>query len=41
VALIDPGKYKIINEMLQADTKGRAQIEIMSLREQEEGDEKF
>jgi ribosome maturation protein SDO1 len=41
VALIDPGKYKVINELLQSDTKGRAQIEIMSLRETEEGDEKF
>ncbi|CAO3666279.1 unnamed protein product [Umbelopsis vinacea] len=41
VALIDPGKYKVINELLQADTKGRATIEIMSLRETEEGDEKF
>ncbi|KAI8086661.1 ribosome maturation protein SBDS-like protein [Halteromyces radiatus] len=41
IALVDPGKYRIINEILQTDTKGRGQLEIMNLREKEEGDERF
>ncbi|KAI7877182.1 Shwachman-Bodian-diamond syndrome protein [Lichtheimia hyalospora FSU 10163] len=41
IALVDPGKYRQINELLQAELKGKGQVEIMNLREKEEGDEKF
>jgi len=41
VALVDPGKYRTINDLLQSDSKGKGQLEIMNLREKEEGDEKF
>jgi ribosome maturation protein SDO1 len=39
--LIDPGKYRTINDLLQSEGKGKGQMEIMNLREKEEGDEKF
>ncbi|KAI9475810.1 MAG: SBDS protein C-terminal domain-containing protein [Benjaminiella poitrasii] len=41
IALIDPGKYRIINDLLQNEAKGKGQLELMNLREKEEGDEKF
>ncbi|KAI9310517.1 ribosome maturation protein [Dichotomocladium elegans] len=41
IALVDPGKYRVINELLQTEAKGKGQLEIMNLREKEEGDEKF
>jgi len=41
ICTIDPGQYRVITEFLQTETKGRAQIEITSLRDKEEGDEKF
>ncbi|KAG0739496.1 hypothetical protein G6F57_004201 [Rhizopus arrhizus] len=41
IALVDPGKYRTINDLLQNESKGKGQLEIMNLREKEEGDEKF
>ncbi|ORZ02161.1 putative Shwachman-Bodian-diamond syndrome protein [Syncephalastrum racemosum] len=41
IALVDPGKYREINDLLQTETKGKGQLEIMNLRETKEGDEKF
>ncbi|OZJ05274.1 Ribosome maturation protein SBDS [Bifiguratus adelaidae] len=41
VGTIDPGQYRKINELLQEETKGRAQMELLSLRDTEEGDERF
>ncbi|KAI9281822.1 SBDS protein C-terminal domain-containing protein [Sporodiniella umbellata] len=41
IALVDPGKYRKINDLLQSETKVKGQLEIMNLREKEEGDEKF
>ncbi|KAI8975579.1 SBDS protein C-terminal domain-containing protein [Mycotypha africana] len=41
IALIDPGKYRVMSDLLQKEGKGKGQIEIMNLREKEEGDEKF
>ncbi|KAI8066505.1 ribosome maturation protein [Gongronella butleri] len=41
IALVDPGKYRAINDLLQADAKGKGKLEIMNLREKEEGDEQF
>ncbi|XP_042223772.1 ribosome maturation protein SBDS-like [Homarus americanus] len=33
VALIDPGNFRVIEEMITSATKGRAKIEVMSLKE--------
>ncbi|KAG0166815.1 hypothetical protein DFQ28_006552 [Apophysomyces sp. BC1034] len=41
IALADPGQYRVINDLLTNETKGKGQLEIMNLREKEEGDEKF
>ncbi|RUS21243.1 ribosome maturation protein SBDS-like protein [Endogone sp. FLAS-F59071] len=41
ICTIDPGQFRVITELLQTETKGKAQIEITSLRDKEEGDEKF
>ncbi|CAO3580752.1 unnamed protein product [Absidia cylindrospora] len=41
IALVDPGKYRAINDIVQNDTRGKGQLEIMNLREKEEGDERF
>ncbi|CAO3609149.1 unnamed protein product [Cunninghamella blakesleeana] len=41
IALVDPGKYRSINDILQTQTKGKGQLEIMNLREKEEGDEQL
>ena len=37
--LIDPGCFRDIEELLRHDTKGKAQIEVLSLKDVEEGDE--
>ena len=39
VVLIDPGCFREIEELLRHDTKGKAQIEVLSLKDVEEGDE--
>ncbi|KAI8341510.1 ribosome maturation protein [Chlamydoabsidia padenii] len=41
IALVDPGKYRIINDIVSSDSRGKGQLEIMNLREKEEGDEQF
>ncbi|KAI9307596.1 SBDS protein C-terminal domain-containing protein [Cunninghamella echinulata] len=41
IALVDPGKYRSINDILQTQAKGKGQLEIMNLREKEEGDEQL
>ncbi|SAM03000.1 hypothetical protein [Absidia glauca] len=41
IALVDPGKYRAINDILSSDARGKGQLEIMNLREKEEGDEQF
>ncbi|KAL0083772.1 ribosome maturation protein SBDS-like protein [Phycomyces blakesleeanus] len=38
---MDPGKYRIIQDIIQNEAKGKGQLEIMNLREKEEGDEQF
>jgi ribosome maturation protein SDO1 len=38
---VDPGKYRAINDILSSDARGKGQLEIMNLREKEEGDEQF
>lgn len=41
IILIDPGCYREIDELLQAETKGKGHLEVLSLKEVEEGDEKL
>ncbi|KAI8642579.1 SBDS protein C-terminal domain-containing protein [Parasitella parasitica] len=41
IALVDPGKYRVIDDLLQKESKGKGKLEIMNFREKEEGDEKF
>ncbi|XP_052797915.1 ribosome maturation protein SBDS-like [Mya arenaria] len=39
VILIDPGAFREVEELVREGTKGRAQIEVLSLKDVEEGDE--
>jgi ribosome maturation protein SDO1 len=38
---IDPGKYREIDELMNQETKGKAQIEVLSFKETAEGEEKW
>lgn len=39
VSLIDPGCYRNLDEILQKETKGRGTLEMLSLKDVEEGEE--
>lgn len=39
VCLIDPGCYREVDEVVRAETKGRGTVEVLSLKDVEEGDE--
>lgn len=39
VCLIDPGHYRKLEEEVREGTKGRGSIEVLSLKDIEEGDE--
>lgn len=41
MCLIDPGQYRAIDEVLQRETKGRGTLELISLKDVEEGEERF
>ncbi|CAH3181840.1 unnamed protein product [Porites evermanni] len=41
VCLIDPGCYRVIDETLRAETRGRGTLEMISLKDIEEGDERL
>ena len=41
LGLIDPGQYREIDDLLKAETKGKAIIEVVSFKEVAEGDETF
>ncbi|KAJ1654710.1 hypothetical protein IWQ61_005406 [Dispira simplex] len=41
VAAIDPGQLRNITEILQIETKGRGQVDVLNLHEAQEGDTKF
>lgn len=41
MCLIDPGHFREIDESVRAETKGRGTVEIISLKDVEEGDEKL
>ncbi len=38
---IDPGCYREIDELIRTETKGKGQLEVINLKEVEEGDEKL
>lgn len=39
LATIDPGALKVLNELLEAETKGRGKVETVSFATVKEGDE--
>ncbi|GAA6235754.1 ribosome maturation protein SBDS [Lates japonicus] len=41
VCLVDPGCYREIDELIRCETKGRGSLEVLSLKDVEEGDEKL
>ncbi|CAG8464831.1 5134_t:CDS:2 [Funneliformis caledonium] len=41
ICTIDPGQFRTINELLQSNTNGKGQLELLSLNDISEGDIKF
>ncbi|KAL1917344.1 uncharacterized protein VTP21DRAFT_5000 [Calcarisporiella thermophila] len=41
ICLIDPGHFRVINELVQQEAKGKGQVELLSLRDIHEGEERF
>lgn len=41
VCLIDPGCFREIDELIRCETKGKGTLEVLSLKDVEEGDEKL
>jgi len=41
IILVDPGVYREIVDLVSAETKGKGQVDMMSLKEVEEGEEKL
>lgn len=41
VVLIDPGCFREIDDIVRSETKGKGQLEVLSLKDVEEGDEKW
>ncbi|KAG9351592.1 hypothetical protein JZ751_022843 [Albula glossodonta] len=41
VCLIDPGCYREIDELIRCETKGKGSLEVLSLKDVEEGDERL
>lgn len=41
VFLIDPGNFRKVDEIVRGETKGKGQLEVLSLKEMQEGDEKL
>ena len=39
VCLIDPGCYREIDEVVRRETRGQGTVEVLSLKDVEEGDE--
>ena len=40
-ALIDPGQFRAISSLLQEETKGKGRLDVLSLKETADGDERF
>ncbi|KAJ3590990.1 hypothetical protein NHX12_008938 [Muraenolepis orangiensis] len=41
VCLVDPGSFREIDELIRCETKGRGSLEVLNLKDVEEGDEKL
>jgi len=41
VILVDPGVYREVNDLVSSETKGKGQVDMLSLKEVEEGEEKY
>lgn len=41
MCLIDPGCFREVDELIKRRQKARAPLEVLSLKDVEEGDEKF
>ncbi|NXY08760.1 SBDS protein, partial [Pteruthius melanotis] len=41
VCLIDPGCFREIDELIRSETKGKGSLEVLNLKDVEEGDEKL
>ncbi|MGH0176862.1 UNVERIFIED_CONTAM: hypothetical protein FKN15_006138 [Acipenser sinensis] len=41
VCLIDPGCFREVDELIRCETKGKGTLEVLSLKDVEEGEEKF
>ncbi|KAF6718175.1 Ribosome maturation protein SBDS [Oryzias melastigma] len=41
VCLVDPGCFREIDELIRCETKGRGSLEVLSLKDVEEGEEKM
>ena len=39
VCLIDPGSFREVDEVVRSDTRGKGSVEVLSLKDMEEGDE--
>lgn len=39
VCLVDPGCFREIDEMIRCETKGRGSLEVLNLKDVEEGDD--
>lgn len=39
MCLIDPGSFRQVDEVVRSDTKGRGTLEVLSLKDVEEGEE--
>lgn len=39
IILIDPGNFRKVDEIVTNETKGKGQLEVISLKEIQEGDE--
>ena len=37
--MIDPGSFRQIDELVRSETKGKGTVEVLSLKDVEEGDE--
>jgi ribosome maturation protein SDO1 len=41
VCLIDPGRYREVDEIVRSETKGHGILELMNLKEVTEGEERL
>ena len=41
VFLVDPGRYRELDEIVRSECKGRGRLEVLDLKEAVEGDEAF